>query len=75
MDRPNAFVGAVLAIIGEIEAAHPEGAIDVRALAELLAEREPMLSPLNLECAAKEALRLAPFVRRARGYGQLHRGP
>jgi hypothetical protein len=63
MSQLNPFVETAVAIIGEMEAEHPEGAIGMRELAELLAEREPMLSPLNLECAAREALRIAPLLR------------
>jgi hypothetical protein len=31
--------------------------VDFSELVDLLAKREPELSPLNLECAAKEAMR------------------
>ena len=34
-------------------------------LAEQLAAREPLLSPRNIECAAREVLRMAPQVREA----------
>jgi hypothetical protein len=57
MDSPNPFVRSALALIDEIRA--DGGEIDVHTLAERLAEREPMLSPLNLDCAAREALRIA----------------
>jgi hypothetical protein len=33
--------------------------ISVEELCRLLAEREPILSPFNQECAARESLRLA----------------
>jgi hypothetical protein len=66
MSQLNPFVENAVAIISEIEAEQPEGAIELRALAELLAAREPMLSPLNLDCAAREALRIAPQHRRER---------
>jgi hypothetical protein len=57
----NPFVRAGLDIILEQfpdSCALPE-------LAACLAAREPKLSPLNIECAAKEALRLAPDYRKA----------
>jgi hypothetical protein len=48
----NPFVASALTII----AAAPEATLG--ELVELLAEREPALSPLNLECAARAALAL-----------------
>jgi hypothetical protein len=68
MNSPNPFVGSALALIGEILA--DDGEFDLRTLAERLTEREPMLSPFNLECAAREALRIAPLLQeRAKLWG------
>jgi hypothetical protein len=55
----NPFVAAALDII-DVD----DDSFDERGLALALAEREPLLSPFNLECAAREALRLAPKRRR-----------
>lgn len=49
----NPFVRNGLDIIREDET------ISVEELCRLLAEREPVLSPFNQECAARESLRLA----------------
>jgi hypothetical protein len=49
----NPFVRSALDIVLE----HAEGSCPLPELAALLADREPMLSPFNLECAAREALR------------------
>jgi hypothetical protein len=60
----SCFVEAALAIIGELESEHHT--IDVIALTERLGAREPRLSGFNLDCAAREALRIAPALRRER---------
>ena len=57
----NPFVRNAIKIILE----HDEGSFALPELAALLAEREPMLSPFNCECAAKEALRREADYREA----------
>ena len=52
-NRINPFVQA--ALYGLLD--YDEGCCTLLELAAILAMSEPMLSPFNLECAAKEALR------------------
>ena len=52
----NPFVRSALIILD----ADNRDECTVPELAAVLAEHEPMLSPFNLECAAREALRLWP---------------
>jgi hypothetical protein len=49
----NPFVLSALELIEQ----HREQDIDIRELSALLGEREPKLSPRNLQCAAREAIR------------------
>jgi hypothetical protein len=59
----NPFVKSALLIIN---CDNPDGCCPTLSeLAAALAEDEPMLSPLNLECAAREALRREPDYREA----------
>jgi hypothetical protein len=56
----NPFVKAGLNIILD----HGPDSCPLPELAAQLVAREPLLSPRNIECAAREALRLEPQARR-----------
>jgi hypothetical protein len=49
----NPFVSSALELIEQ----HRGQNLDIRKLSALLGEREPRLSPRNLDCAAQEAMR------------------
>jgi hypothetical protein len=59
--KANPFVQAALDTLVDRD----EGDCTLPELAAHLAVREPLLSPYNIECAAKEALRLALDHRKA----------
>jgi hypothetical protein len=59
--RANPFVQAALDTLMNYD----EGSCTLPDLAARLAVREPLLSPFNLECAAREALRLWPDFKKA----------
>ena len=57
----NCFVNSAVEILRE------DNTIEFGGLGMALAGREPMLSPLNRECVAREALRIAPKIFEAEG--------
>jgi hypothetical protein len=59
--KENPFVQAGLDILMDYD----EGGGTLPELVARLAARQPLLSPVNLECAAREALRQAPDYRAA----------
>lgn len=60
MSKLNCFVQTSIDIL----ACHDGEPAELAELASLLGEREPMLSPFNAECAAREALRVWPEAER-----------
>ena len=65
---PNPFVQAALDLLMDYD---EDGRCNLSQLTALLAVPEPLLSPFNRECAAREALRREACAVESRGRGRV----